>query len=403
MRIPRIAVFLLAGSVLLGFQDEAQITRWVSDLVHADPARRADAERQLLKAGAKALPALKAAFESKTPDLPGKAKSVAAEIERLEAEKAYDATQRPRRLEIVTLQQKDAPLGDALKTLGKQVDTTLHAAVDAKQKLTIDVKDVPLRKCLDQIEEILKVNIQSRYTWHKVTAGPAPKRKRAYVPGATFDFSLVPFKPEGQAPGWSLMTESSGPATAFIDAFEVVDAQKAPVAIDRCGRCGSRFILLKTEKQAPFTVKLKGRLVWESPYELAVTDPTKPQDFKVSMFAIKYEWLKLAWTTPEPVPAQLIGRAEFAPKLKKQFQAPGATGAMGVGITPPEARPTKTWCACASGPVGYQPMPAALANAGSYVDPGIRIRKPEHFDSLKVRFYKGIEEPFEVEAQVAAD
>src|SRR5262245_44334870 len=148
MAMCRWAGFLLAAVALAGVQDDAQIDKWISELVHADPAQRAAAEKSLIKAGTKALPALKKAFEAKNADLAERAKAVAAEIERIEFEKQHDAAQRPRRLEIVTLQIKDGSLGEALKVLGGQVDSTFHSTIDAKQKLTIDVKDVPLRKCL---------------------------------------------------------------------------------------------------------------------------------------------------------------------------------------------------------------------------------------------------------------
>ena len=401
MRIRGIAVFLLAAT-LAGFQDDAEIERWITDLVHSDPARRTDAEKKLIKAGPKALPALKRAFESKTADLAARAKAVAAEIERLEFERQHDATQRPRRLEIVTLQVKDAPLGDALKTLGSQVDSTLHTTVDAKQKLTIDVKDVPIRKCLDQIEDALKVTVQSRYTWHKVVAGASTRKKRAYVPGATFEFSLTPFKPEGQPPGWSLQTEQTGTATVFVESIEVLDAQKGTVQVERCGRCGPRFALLKTDKPGPFTVRLKGRLVWESPYDLPVTDPAKAQDFKVGPFSIKYEWPKATWTASDPVPDRLISRVELVGKLNTKFQGPAGGGAMGVGSSPPEPRPATTWCACATGPAPVVAQPPIMLTTGSYYEAAFRTRKPEQFDSMKIRFYKGIEEKFESEAVVSA-
>jgi hypothetical protein len=409
MRVRGIAVFLLTAAITLqasearpAGQDDAEIERWISELVHSDPARRTDAEKKLIKAGPKALPALKKAFESKTADLATRAKAVAAEIERLEFERQYDATERPRRLEIVTLQIKDATLGEAIKTLGSQVDSTLHTTVDAKQKLTIDVKDVPIRKCLDQIEDALKVTVQSKYGWHKVVAGASTRKKRAYVPGVTFEFSLTPFKPEGQAPGWSLQTEQSGTATVFVESIEVLDSAKAAVQIERCGRCGPRFVLLKTDKPGPFTVRLKGRLVWESPYDLQVTDPAKAQDFKVGPFAIKYEWPKASWTASDPVPDRLIGRAELVGKLNKKLQGPGG-GAMGVGGAPPEPRPANAWCACATGPAPFVAQPPIMLTSGSYVEAAYRTRKPEQFDSMKVRFYKGIEETFEAEASVSAN
>ena len=403
MATGRWILLFLAAALAGGAQEDAQIEGWIAELLHVDPAVRAKAEASLVKAGSRALPALKLASDSKNPDLAARARGVLAEIERLEFEKKHDALERPRRLEIVSLQQKDAPLGEALKTLGAQVDSTFHTTVDAKQKLTIDVKEVPVRKCLDDIEDALKVKIVSKYSWHKVVAGPPARKKRAYVPGATFEFNAVPFKPEGQPAGWILETETTGTATVYVDSIEVFNIQKAPVQVERCGRCGLRFTLLKSPEKGPFTVKLKGRLVWESPYDQPIADPAKAQEFKVGPFNVKYEWAKVTWAAPEGVPAHLAGRAEIEGKLKKQFQPKGGGGAMGVTETPPQPRPPTAWCACPSGPSPMAPMNAGRIGGGSHTEHPLRTRKPDQFDSVKVVFYKAIEEPFEAEAAVPAE
>ena len=322
----RIVTAALAAILLAGFQDQAEIDRWIADLINPDEMVISKAQKALIKAGPKALASLKTAAESKNSEMAERARALTAEIERLEFEKQHDATQRPRRLEIVTLQLKDAPLSDALKALGAQVDSTFHSVVDTKQKLTIDVKETPLRKCLDQMEDLLKTSIVSRNNWHRVSKEPPSRKKRAYVPGATFEFTLVKVQREGQPAGLSLMTDITGTATTFIDAIEVMDSQKAKVEVEWCGRCSPKYVHLKTDKSGPFTVRLKGRLVWESPYDLAVTDPAKLQDYKVGPFSIRYEYPKVSWTTTEPVVEQLIGRAELVAKLKKQNQPAPSTG-----------------------------------------------------------------------------
>jgi hypothetical protein len=393
----------VAVLLVVGLPQDAQIDAWIAELISVDPAVRAKAEASLIKEGAKALPALKLAFDSKNADLAARAKVVAAEIERLEFEKKHDATERPRRLEIVTLSQKDAPLSDAFKTLGSQVDSTFHAMAEGKQKLSIDVKDAPLRKVLDDIEDALKIRIESKHSWHKVVAGPPARKKRAYVPGATFEFNAVAFRPEGLPPGWVLETETTGTGKVFVDSVEVFTAQKAPVQIERCGRCGLRFTLLKSGEKGPFTVKLKGRIVWESHYDLPVADPAKAQDFKVGPFSVKYEWPKVSWLAAEGVPAHLVGRAGIEGKLKKQFQPKGGGGAMGVTDTPRPPRPPTAWCTCAAGPSPVQPAGTGRVMGGSHVENALRTRKPDQFDSVKVVFHKSIEEPFEAEAVVPTE
>src|SRR5689334_6530632 len=227
MAICRIVTAALAAFLLAGFQDQAEIDRWIADLTNPDELIVTKAERALIKAGPKALASLKIAADSKNSELAERARKLTAEIERLEFEKQHDATQRPRRLEIVTLQLKDAPLSDALKALGTQVDSTFHSLVDQKQKLTIDVKDTPLRKCLDQMEDLLKTSIVSRNNWHRVSKEPPSRKKRAYVPGSTFEFTLVKVLKDGQPAGLSLMTDITGTATTFVESIEVTDNQKA--------------------------------------------------------------------------------------------------------------------------------------------------------------------------------
>ena len=402
MAMCRSAAVLLAAVALLGFQEQVEIDRWIADLVHTDPAARKKAEKSLIKAGEKALPALKMAFESKTPDLATRAKFVASEIERLESEKKYDAQQRPRRLEIVTLQLKDAPLSDALKALGAQVDSTFYSTIDTKQKLTIDAANVPLRKCLDQMEDLLKSTIVSKMNWHRVNKGPATRKTRAYVPGATFEFSLEKFPKDGNPDGWSLTIDQSGTATVFVDSIEAVDAQKAPVVVERCGRCSPHFVHLKTEKGAPFTVRLKGRLVWDNPYDFGVPDPAKTHEARVGTFAIKYEFPKVTWTAEEPVPQPLAGRAALIGKLKKQAGAQGPSGPMGVSVVPPLERFANSWCSCSAGPTALPDAKPVLVSGGSHFETTMQSRKPDQFESMKVRFFKAIEEPFEAEAVIPA-
>ncbi|HEU4338550.1 MAG TPA: hypothetical protein VFS19_00655 [Planctomycetota bacterium] len=399
----RIVMAGLAAILLAGFQDQAEIDRWIADLVNVDEVINVKAQKSLLKAGAKALPALKIAAESKNSELADRARKLVAEIERLEFEKQHDATQRPRRLEIVTLQLKDAPLSDALKALGAQVDSTFHSLVDQKQKLTIEVKDTPLRKCLDQMEDLLKTSIVSRNNYHRVSKEPPSRKKRAYVPGATFEFTLVKVQKEGQPAGLSLLTDITGTAATFIEAIEVTDSQKAKVEVEWCGRCSPRYVHLKTDKPGPFTVRLKGRLVWESPYDLAVADPAKLQDYKVGPFSIRYEYPKVSWTTTEPVAEPMIGRAELVAKLKKQNQPPGPGGAMGMGVVPPLPRVADSWCTCVNGPTPFVQRKPVKLGGGSYFEAAFRTRKPDQFESMKVRFYKGIEETFEAEASLTAE
>ena len=403
MAICRIVTAALAAFLLAGFQDQAEIDRWIADLTNPDELIVTKAERALIKAGPKALASLKIAADSKNSELAERARKLTAEIERLEFEKQHDATQRPRRLEIVTLQLKDAPLSDALKALGTQVDSTFHSLVDQKQKLTIDVKDTPLRKCLDQMEDLLKTSIVSRNNWHRVSKEPPSRKKRAYVPGSTFEFTLVKVLKDGQPAGLSLMTDITGTATTFVESIEVTDNQKAKVEVEWCGKCSPKYVHLKTDKTGPFTVHLKGRLIWESPYDLAVTDPGKLQDYKVGPFSIRYEYPKISWTTTEPVPEPLIGRAELVAKLKKQNQPPGPVGAMGMGVVPPLPRVPDSWCTCVGGPIPFVAKKPAKLAGSSYYEAAFRTRKPDQFESMKVRFYKGIEETFEAEAAVTPE
>ena len=401
MAMCRSAAVLLAAVALLGFQEQVDLDRWIADLINVDAGVRAKAEKALIKAGQKALAALKQASESKTPELATRAKFVISEIERIEYEKKYDAQQRPRRLEIVTLQIKDAPLADALKALGAHVDSTFHSSLDPKQKLTIDVSNVPLRKCLDQMEDLLKATIVSKMNYHRLSKGAATRKKRAYVPGATFEFSLAKFQKDGNPDGWCLTTDQTGTATVFVDSFEAFDAQKAPVTVELCGRCSPRFVHFKTDKPGPFTVRVKGRLVWENPYDFGIPDPSKPSDSRVGPFVLKYEWPKVAWTSEEPVPQQIVGRADLLAKLKKELQGPGGGGQMGVSVNPPAERFANSWCSCSAGAMPWAPAKPVLVGGGNHFETSLQSRKPDQLESLKLRFFKGIEETFEAEAVVS--
>jgi hypothetical protein len=78
---------------------------------------------------------------------------------------------------------------------------------------------------------------------------------------------------------------------------------------------------------------------------------------------------------------------------------------MPVGVSPPPTRLSNSWCTCpagapvpVSGPVKPEPI-----TTGRHVESAMSRLKPDTLESVTVKFYKAIEEPFQAEAVVPAD
>ncbi len=133
-------------------QDEARFRELVQKLEDDSFEVREQAQKDLVKLGEPAVPALKAAVAaaSKSNDrgeLKARAEAALREIE-LSA-KSRAVYRDPAR---ITLRLKDAPLADALKEIGRQAGLKVDAsAVDGTATVTIEAEGAPLFKVLDDL------------------------------------------------------------------------------------------------------------------------------------------------------------------------------------------------------------------------------------------------------------
>ncbi|HKS17171.1 MAG TPA: hypothetical protein VJU16_07645 [Planctomycetota bacterium] len=323
---------------------------------------------------------------------------------RLERERKHDESQRARRLGLVTLQLKSATRKEAIKAICSQSDvaviTSEKESFDDYLRVNLDVKDMPLRQCMDLIEDQLKLRLEHHsQSSYEAKATPPTRKPRTHLPGVTLEVVASRFRPD-DASGWSLSVKRLSHHFSQVDAVELWDSKNVVHPLERCGRCSPHYFLLKTASPGPFKVKVKGRLRWESHYEFKLADPTKGQIFKVGDFNIEYVYPKLTWKLDKPVQGHMSGRAEIDGVLKKEFRSGGVYDTLGVGGVSYRGRADKSWCRCKEGPAPVVASDPKLISGGRYSDEGFRL---EQYESLKVLFFKPIEEPFEAVMDVATE
>jgi hypothetical protein len=406
--------FALAVSLLLaGFQEEADIARWIDDLGHEELARRDQAQAQLLKAGAKALSALKKAADSKDPEKAARVGVIIAEIERPEREKEHDARQRVQRLRLVTLDFPDGKLSDVLAAIGKALDYKIVSKIDSDPGVRIVGKDLPLRQVLDTLESQLDIGIVEReyvsvepgtgkgvrLTTLEATKGRPGRGPRVHTRGTTFHFYTKAWRVDDKIAGWILETLESA-SYGSIEQIDVKGADGQSRAIEQCSRCSPGLILIRSEKAKEFRVRVRGNVRWSSAYDFQVSNPEVPQDFKVGPFTAHYEFPNVRITSSTPINPRLFAIASMDGKIKAGRGKPGTR--MG-GRFGDRDKPPKSWCKCENGP---QPFSSASVEAISeYVCSELRYLKltASDFESMSVSIFKYLQEPFDAEAVIPTE
>jgi hypothetical protein len=99
----------------------------------------------------------------------------------------------------------------------------------------------------------------------------------------------------------------------------------------------------------------------------------------------------------------MIGNAELAESVKKEFRKLGVYDVIPPGNPAPvKGRSKDGWCRCEG-----ERAPSALSNYKTYTSGRMEVpqglRRPlDQFESIKVRFLKPIEEPYEIELKLSA-
>jgi len=406
-----VALFLVAGA-LLAFQEEREIAAWIDDLGHEEIARREEASSRLLKAGVKALPALLKARESKDPEKALRVRDLIAEIERPEKEKLHDAAMRPQALGLVSLDFKDGRLSDVLAALEKQLKIRFLSMLPLETRVSITVKDVPYRKCLDDLEDRLDASIFEKddpdigRVW-QVSRGRFLRKPRAYLPGATVDFSKKSFEIDGNLKGWRLKVQIDGRIELRIESWEAKGSDGSPRTVETCDVCSPRLVFIRSDRSEEFRVRFRGKIVWASPYELEVSNPTVGQSFRVGPYTATYDFPSVRITSSEAIPAYLFASAWLEGQLKDtdrsdRLRWEGGLFAGGGGGGGWGGRGA-TWCRCVGGPSRVANSDGQRIQSKDCHDSACERNQPADFASMKVVFRKRFEEPFEADVVIPAD
>jgi len=379
----------------LVLQQDSEIDRWIADLGHDEIERRDAAQAQLLKAGEKALPELRKALDSKDAAKAARVKSLIFQIDRPERERHHDALERRRVLNLHTVDFKNAKAADVLKQL---TNANFAGEIDPEARITLSAKEETLRKILDAIEVQAKCTILYKEGACEVTPSKSPRKPRAYVPGAWLDLTCTPIDVDGKAKGVRIKAKLEGMSSVFIETWEArgKDGTSRPVA--RCEPCGPYYAFVETGGEE-LRLRLKGRLQWNSHYELKVANPEFAETFHVGSYVIQYEYPKLRVTPPEPLELYRFLYAELVGTYK-EGRAPDSGTPVTITFPPrPEkVREPGQWCDCGPGPKPAPPV-RKLLEFREYR--GIYGSQPaSDFASMKIAIRKPIQEPFDTEVVV---
>ena len=345
-------------AVFLLCQDPAaDIDRLVRELADERIEVRERAHARLLESGVSAIPALSRAADSVDAELRIRAGALLERVKRIDGERTHDA--------------------DQLAALLK-----LH-------------RDIPA---------------ESR-------PGSAASK------GARFDVSTAPFED-----GWVITTlvtdylarsSAPGPGRGLLD-FEfstIADADGREVAVERCGRCSPRKILVRSPA-GPWKAHLTGNQTWFSPYHLEFKEPAVGHSKRVGDFKIEVTGLELKVSTPASFSWDSVGSmntsCEFELRPGVEIYRPrmgiARCGGMRCGVVAKKA----AWCDCPDGPQPVRPRTSPAYISEFAVGKAIEVRqtreyegaveerplKLEDYARITYTFWKPIEIPIDITVTV---
>jgi hypothetical protein len=391
---------LVAFAILLPVQEPADISRWIADLGHEEPARRDAAQAHLLKAGEKALPELRRALTSKDAEVVARLRAIIDEAERPGREREHDAQRRPRQLSLVTLDLAKSKLSLVLAAIEKESPVRFKSVYIIDPDVSVIAKDAPLRKVLDSIEDqidaAIRVNPEGVYV---VSPGRPSRNPRLYLPGATLEFTTRPAKVGDKVVGRRIQVSEEGTSRPSLGAWEAFGADGKARDVEICEVCGPKLILVRGDPKAELKIRTRSSFVWTSPYELGVTNPELSQSFKVGGFTVTYRFPNVTITSHEDVPSELFPHATLSGESQR-----GVGISLSFDVTFEKLQRTpdpEGWCDCPRGP--KPPVVKTPATRRSSVGTTYEHNRAGDFESMKVLFYKPIQESFEGEVVIPAE
>lgn len=160
-----IVTFAFFPSVFLNAQTRQASpnwAHWVQKLGDPHFRQRELATQTLRSAGTDALPALKAAQNDPDPELRGRARELASEIE----------TKQLLEPKTVTVKLSNAPVKEVLDKISKQTGYQIDLWNPPNQTISVDCTRIPFWKVIDQVSEQAGLHLQQGYGDDRVRLNP---------------------------------------------------------------------------------------------------------------------------------------------------------------------------------------------------------------------------------------
>jgi len=336
-----IKVGTLLSLLCLLDQDPSETNQLIKSLSSDSSEARDKAQDRLVQLGSSALPALREAVStSKDPETVSRAKDAIEDIERLENEQRHDDQEKTRLL--------------------------------AKRKTAPDAEEAKLPN-------------------HGGTEA------------AVFGFFPRVFKGGIAVKSWAtdyLSPGNVGHISFDIDSVTNVDGKL--LEVERCGLCSPAQVYAK-DASGPIRVRVKGKHLWFSPYQVEFENPKQGDRKKIGNFILIVDWpvLKIRSRKGWPEEVGNLFETKFTYELKNgepQTFMGARTGAGGGGSS--STRWPDSWCQCKDGPKPMVEKPKLELHQEFAASPRGNAPAIEKVSRILYVFLKPVEEPFDFTAEV---
>lgn len=384
-------------------QEPEEVQRNIDALSSESLESRTKAHAKLQKSGSDALPLLRKALAAADADLRARLHQIISEIERVELERKHDARNRPKALRLVTVDLENISLGDAMRKLGKEHSFNYEFEQKlAAKPVSLRVKSMPLLEALDKMVKPLGLYV-SHFWLPKIELDSTKSRpSRVYTPGARFTIQGA----RKWRKGWVLSTRHEEYLHGEIefDVVQVLGKDDQPIKFERCGKCSPRDVYVPNQESARPIIK--GIRRWYSPYELVFTNPKNSQTKRVGDFDITIKWPELEVTSrrgwSEHIIAQTARDFSFTPKKgrAKDLGIMGGGGGGHYGSRLTKRSFINSWCDCRGKPQPLIEKKVALVRHRKITSDFARSYRLDDIEKITLKFYKPVEEPFELKGPV---
>ncbi len=370
---------------------QQELDRWVQQLGDDRFEMRQEASERLRAIGRPAREALRRASHSGDAEVRWRARELLRSIEAEIAREERERLLRPKRLRLVTLDARDAPLREILGQLEEQTRIRFESeGVDPERRVDVKVKEAPLGEVL----ALLGLTYD---------AFPRHGRLVPLVPNTIFT--------EGMRFSFAVRKSAAGGCILETDVFRELDGDAdweiaairagGELSFETCEVHSPRRVRVAADDLTGARVTVRGFRRWysDTPQILEFTPPQQGRRQRSPGFEVALRAASIEVRSERPLPESAIKRAFMPVSLtwqpgrdvlhRKQVGTPGSSP----DRIPAQSRGEPAWCGCPAAPQPRRPTERIQKCALVDLEP---FEGFEGISSITVAFNRPFEERFEL-------